>query len=98
MNVDRGSTWISEVAGRRRSVLVLSNSTFARRYGRVLVAPDVGAADDEPRRPGWVGAAAAYFDVSRTTTLPLDRLLTHESTVPRAVMTDARRLVGEAMR
>lgn len=98
MNYDRGSSWIAEVAGQRREALVLSNSTFARRYGRVLLAPDAGATDDEPRRPGWVGVTSAYFDVTKITAVPLARLLEPRGTVSKSVMSDARRIVNEALR
>ena len=98
MNDDRGSTWIAEIGGQRKRVLVLSNSGFARRASRVLIAPDVEAIDNEPRRAGWVGSAASYFDVARMTTLRLDRLLDHVGVVSGSVMKDARRMINEAMR
>ena len=98
MNYDRGSTWIAEIGGQRKRVLVLSNSGFARRSSRVILAPDVEALDGEPRRAGWVGSTAHYFDVTRMTTVRLDRLLDHVGVVPGSVIKDARRMINEATR
>lgn len=94
---DIGSIALADIGREQRHiVIVLSGQRFARAAGRVVIVPEVPAADaDEPPRPWRIVVGIRTFGVDHLQSIPAERVLETVGQVPAPVLARIRLVVRQ---
>ena len=90
--MDAGDIYLADLQQeRRRSVVVLSPSTFSSLSGRAIVVPELGGSADEVPDPWRIVIDGGVYAVDHVRSIPVDRLLDRVGRAPASAVNDLRR-------